>query len=76
MAEIKLSKLPGRTPVKMTISIAPDLGRALHEYAEAYHKAYGEAEPVQELIPAILEAFLASDRAFSRGRRGSGEARG
>lgn len=72
MAEIKLRRLPERTPVKLTISLAPELNRALHDYANAYEAAYGEAEPVSELIPAILWAFFESDRAFARTRKGRG----
>lgn len=70
MANIKLAKLRDRTPVKMTISIAPELAQALNEYAEAYREAYGEAEPVNELIPAMLTSFLESDRGFARRRKG------
>ena len=72
MADIKLAKLRDRTPVKVTISIAPDLAHALNEYAEAYRQAYGEAEPVHELIPAMLASFLEGDRAFARQRRKEG----
>ena len=69
MADLKLSKLPDRTPVKVTISISPDLNQALAEYAEMYRETYGEAEPVQELIPAMLATFLEGDRVFARQRR-------
>ena len=72
MADIKLAKLRDRTPVKMTISIAPDLAQALSDYAEAYREAYGEAEPVNELIPAMLASFLDSDRGFARRRKDQG----
>lgn len=66
---IKLSRLPDRTPVKLTILVSPELNRALGDYAEAYAAAYGEAEPVAELVPAILAAFLRSDRGFLRARK-------
>jgi hypothetical protein len=69
MADLKLAKLPDRALVKLTINIPPDLNRALNLYAEIYRETYGEAEPVQELIPAMLERFLESDRAFVRRRR-------
>lgn len=68
MAELKLQRLPDRTPVRLTISLMPDLHAALVDYAAAYREAYGKEEPVSELIPAMLESFLAADRAFSRGR--------
>ena len=71
---IKLDRLPDRTPVKITILVPPILNRALGDYAEAYAAVYGEAEPVAVLIPAILDAFLQSDRGFVRRRRSVGPA--
>jgi len=71
MTVLRLPKLPDRRPVKLTISLPPSLGQALEDYAVLYREAYGEAEPVQELVPAMLERFLETDRAFAR-RRGRG----
>ena len=68
MAELKLAKLPDRTPVKLTIHVAPELHRALHDYADIYEKAYGQREAVADLIPAMLASFLNGDRAFIRAR--------
>jgi len=68
VANLKLPRLPDRTPVKLTISVPPDLHHALTEYAALYAQTYGRDEPIAELIPAILTAFLESDRAFFRGR--------
>ncbi|APL93069.1 hypothetical protein AI27_04030 [Sphingomonas sp. BHC-A] len=70
MADLKLPRIPDRTPVKFTISILPDLHQAIAEYAALYSEAYGKEEPITELIPAMLEAFLESDRAFSKRRNG------
>jgi hypothetical protein len=69
MADLKLGKLPDRTPVKVTINISPDLKQALAAYAQLYRETYGEAEPVQELIPAMLASFLEGDRTFVQRRR-------
>ena len=71
MVELKLAKLPDRTPVKITITVSPMLKANLDGYAEAYRQAYGEkeAEPVSELIPYILQSFLESDRGFSKMRK-------
>lgn len=66
MGDLKLPKLPDRTPVKLTISIMPDLNQRLLEYSAVYAETYGKDEPVAELIPAMLAAFLESDRAFMR----------
>lgn len=68
MAELKLGKLPDRTPVKLSITITPDLQAALQDYAAIYATTYGVQEPVAELIPAMLSAFLDSDRGFARTR--------
>jgi hypothetical protein len=65
MAELKLSKLPDRIPVKVTLNVPPELHRKLGDYAELYRETYGEDEPVADLIPAMLSAFLESDRAFA-----------
>ena len=69
MASIKLRRLPDRNPVKITIALSPELNRALGDYAEVYEAIYGQAESVAELIPAMLAAFLESDREFVRARR-------
>lgn len=73
MADLKLARLPDRTPVKMTISITPDLQRALADYAAIYNEAYGQSEPIAELVPHMLATFLASDRGFAKARELSGK---
>ena len=69
MRALKLAKLPERTPVKLTISVTPDLHRTLERYAECYREAYGETEKICDLIPFMLEAFLASDKEFAKARK-------
>ena len=69
MAEVKLNKLPDRTPTKVTFTASAELNQALGQYAEMYRAAYGVAEPVPELIPFMLEAFLESDRGFTHARK-------
>ena len=68
MADLKLAQLPDRNPVKLSIAIMPDLHQALSDYAALYARTYGRDEPVTELIPAMLAAFLESDRSFARNR--------
>ncbi len=67
---LKLARIPDRTPVKLTVAVPPELNQALTDYAELYRETYGQSEPVQELIPAMLASFLESDKAFARRRRG------
>ncbi|MBO9712452.1 DUF2274 domain-containing protein [Sphingomonas sp.] len=71
MPDLRLSRIPDRTPVKIAIAVLPDLHQALSDYAEAYRAAYGQAETVADLIPYMLQSFLESDRAFARSRQKS-----
>ncbi len=66
---LRLAKLPDRTPIKLTISILPDLSEALADYAALYAEAYGQKDQVVDLIPAMLAGFLESDRGFARRRQ-------
>ncbi|WP_150292457.1 DUF2274 domain-containing protein [Sphingobium estronivorans] len=68
MSELKLPRIPDRTPVKLTISVMPDLHSALVDYALLYSQTYGREEPITDLVPAMLAAFLESDRGFMKGR--------
>ncbi|OYY90781.1 MAG: transposase [Sphingomonas sp. 28-66-16] len=72
MADLKLARLPDRTPLKLTIAVMPELHQRLGDYALVYAQTYGSEEPITELIPAMLAAFLDSDREFIKARRGSG----
>ena len=65
--ELKLAKLPDRTPVKITITASPDLNRKLALYTELYNAHYlGSEETVADLIPFMLADFLDADRNFAK----------
>ena len=66
---LRLPKLPERAPVKMTITIDPELHAMLQAYANLYRETYGSEEPLTELIPYMLKSFLESDRCFVRARQ-------
>ena len=66
---LKLAQLPDRIPVKLTITLQPDLKKALDDYAAMYSKVYGADEPVAELVPFMLESFLKADAGFKKGRK-------
>ncbi len=70
MSDLKPPRLPDRNPVKLSIAVMPELHQALVDYAALYATTYGRDEPVAELVPAMLAAFLDSDRTFIRGRAG------
>ena len=67
---LKLAKLPDRTPVKIAITVTPDLDADLRAYLDLYRATYEDkGAMVADLIPAMLESFLASDRAFAKARK-------
>jgi hypothetical protein len=72
MVELRIAKLPDRTPIKLTISVMPDLHDALQDYAKLYAETYGRADAMVDLIPAMLAAFLEGDREFQKARKGRG----
>jgi hypothetical protein len=45
------------------------LHQTLERYAECYQETYGETEKITDLIPFMLEAFLASDKEFAKARK-------
>jgi len=69
MPALKLPKLPERAPIKIAFAASPALSEALQLYAELYQENYGVAEPLPELIPAMLERFLHTDTAFQKAQR-------
>ena len=73
MTELRIAKLPDRTPVKLTIAILPELHEALQDYAKLYADIYGQSDAMVELVPAMLAAFLESDRAFIKARSSAGK---
>ena len=66
---LKLSRIPDRTPVKLNIVVSPELNDALTAYGAAYAETYEAEVPVTELIPAMLAAFIESDREFCRAQQ-------
>lgn len=66
---LRLERLPDRTPVRISLSLDPELAGALNDYAAIYRQTYGAEEKPEALIPAMIESFLASDAGFKRARR-------
>lgn len=65
---LKLSKLPDRTPVKLTIVLDPATHAALADYKALYEREYGQTEPVEELASSMVKQFLAADKGFKKAR--------
>ena len=66
---LRIGQLPDRTPVKITVSVDPDLASALADYAAIYAETYGAEEKPETLVPAMLDLFLSSDAGFKRARK-------
>jgi len=66
MGDLKLGKLPDRTPAKLVLTLSPDLHQRLLGCGALYAETYGQEEPLSELVPAMLASFLDSDREFAR----------
>jgi hypothetical protein len=71
MNKLKLRPLEDETPVKMTLDVPASTHRNLLAYAQAHAAQTGSkaAEPARLVVP-MLDQFMASDRAFVRGRKG------
>ncbi|MES2634900.1 MAG: DUF2274 domain-containing protein [Pseudomonadota bacterium] len=62
--KLRLGPLPKATKVKLTITIPSDLKAMLDRYATQHSQTYGERVDAASLVPHMLEAFMARDRAF------------
>lgn len=62
--KLRLGPLPKATTVKLTVTIPTELKTMLDRYAAQHSQAYGEPVDAASLIPHMLEAFMARDRAF------------
>lgn len=66
-AKLRLGPLPKATTVKLTVTMPANLKTMLDRYATQHSQTYGEPIDAVSLIPPMLEAFMARDRAFIRG---------
>ena len=73
MTKLKLGPLLDDKPVKIAADLPAEVHRDLVAYAEALSKETGQpiSDPAR-LIPAMLERFMASDRAFTKSSRRAG----
>ena len=63
---LRIAKLPNLTPVKLTVSLEPEIHRMLEDYARIYSNSYGETVKPAELVPSMVSGFLATDSGFKR----------
>ncbi|MDN7439407.1 DUF2274 domain-containing protein [Burkholderia cepacia] len=72
--KLRLGPLPKTESIRLTFSCPANLKADLDRYAALYAQTYGEAVDATTLIPHMLEAFIAGDRGFKRGRGEDGRA--
>ena len=74
MSKLKLGALEDETPVKLTLDLPAAIHRDLVAYTQAHAAENGgkAAEPARVVAP-MLARFMATDRAFVRGRRRRGD---
>ena len=66
--KLRLGPLPKTENVKLTFACPATLKADLDRYAAMHAQTYGEAVDATVLIPHMLDAFMAGDRGFRRGR--------
>lgn len=66
-SKLRLGPLPRMESVKLTFACTAVLRAELERYAAMHAQVYGEPVDAVALIPHMLEAFMARDRAFRRG---------
>ncbi|MEH6688324.1 MAG: DUF2274 domain-containing protein [Halopseudomonas sabulinigri] len=68
--KLRLGPLPKNETVKLTFTCRTALKDDLERYAELHAQTYGEPVDAVTLIPHMLEAFMARDRVFRKGKGG------
>jgi hypothetical protein len=70
MTKLKLGAIIDEKPVRVTVELPGAVHRDLVAYAEALSKESGQPTEPAKLIAPMLARFMATDRAFVRGRGG------
>jgi hypothetical protein len=70
MTKLKLGAIIDEKPVRVTVELPGAIHRDLVAYAEALSKESGQPTEPAKLIAPMLARFMATDRAFVRGRGG------
>ena len=72
--KLRLGPLPKTESIKMTFTCPASLKADLDRYAALHEQTYSEAVNATVLIPHMLQAFMARDRAFRTGNASAGTA--
>jgi hypothetical protein len=72
MSKLKLGPIEDEKPVRLTVEVSGSLHRDLLAYGEALARETGQppVEPARLIVP-MISRFMATDRGFSKARRGA-----
>lgn len=74
-SKLRIGRLPDLTPVKLTVTLDPEIYACLEDYTAIYEDSYGEKVKPAELVPSMISGFLATDAGFRKARRELGKGR-
>lgn len=74
-AKLRLGPLPKTETVRFSFNCTKALQADLERYAALHAQTHGEPVDAPTLVPHMLEAFMARDRAFKRRRASHGSQR-
>ena len=66
---LKIGPVADRSPVKISIAIAPDIHDALADYARLHAQEFGRDIKLPDLASLMIEQFLKTDAGFRRARK-------
>lgn len=66
---LKIGPVANRAPVRLSISLAPDIHDALADYARLHAQEFGRDIKLPDLAALMIERFLQSDAGFRRARK-------
>lgn len=71
MPDLRLGRLPNRTPTKLTITLWSELDEHLKLYAELYSAQTGDEAGAADIAPQMLAEYLKGDREFAKALKAS-----
>lgn len=69
MTSLKLKKIPDNTPVKLALTLPPEVHADLLLYAEVYSQEHGLQETPSILASHMIAVFMAADSGFRKAKQ-------
>lgn len=66
MPDLRLGRLPNRTPAKLTLTLWNELDEQLKLYAELHSAQTGVEVSAADIAPQMLADYIEGDREFAR----------